>query len=134
MARNDERGGGGGYMGGGGGGFERREGDWICPSCNANVFAKKFEVSLLDACNVTLVDSALRQKLTCVPGVVSSPQCFKCKTPKPGGGGGGGFGGGAPRRDGDWNCPSCGAMVFGSKSECFKCRTPKPGGVAVSSL
>jgi len=45
-----------------------------------------------------------------------------------GSGYGGGFGGGsgAPRRDGDWNCPGCNALVFASKSECFKCHTPKP--------
>merc|ERR1719343_164902 len=48
-------------------------------------------------------------------------------------GGGGGFGGkGGGGKDGgkpgDWDCPSCGAMVFASKSSCFKCGTPKPGG------
>jgi hypothetical protein len=42
------------------------------------------------------------------------------------GGFGGGSGGGAPRRDGDWSCPGCNALVFASKSECFKCHTPKP--------
>lgn len=30
------------------------------------------------------------------------------------------------RLPGDWRCPSCGCLVFGSKSECFKCRAPKP--------
>lgn len=29
-------------------------------------------------------------------------------------------------KPGDWKCPNCGALVFGSKSECFKCGTPKP--------
>lgn len=33
----------------------------------------------------------------------------------------------APRRDGDWYCPACYALVFASKKECFKCHTPKPG-------
>jgi len=46
--RYDDRGP-GGYMtggggGGGGGGGEKREGDWTCPSCMANVFASKSEV------------------------------------------------------------------------------------------
>ena len=31
-------------------------------------------------------------------------------------------------RPGDWDCPSCGASVFGSKSACFKCGEPKPRG------
>merc|ERR1719189_3148198 len=39
---------------------------------------------------------------------------------------GGGFG--IQRRDGDWDCPSCGKMVFASKEECFSCGTPKPRG------
>ena len=55
-----------------------------------------------------------------------------------GGGGGGGYGGGdsyggggkggGERRDGDWDCPKCGKMVFASKDECFSCGEPKPSG------
>merc|ERR1719512_364925 len=45
-----------------------------------------------------------------------------------GSGGGGGFGGGIQRRDGDWDCPACGKMVFASKEECFSCGAPKPRG------
>jgi len=48
-----------------------------------------------------------------------------------GGGGerGGGCGSGGDNfRPGDWECPSCGANVFGSKSACFKCGEPKPSG------
>eukprot|EP00931_Biecheleriopsis_adriatica_P018558 TRINITY_DN1296_c0_g2_i1.p1 TRINITY_DN1296_c0_g2~~TRINITY_DN1296_c0_g2_i1.p1 ORF type:complete len:187 (-),score=24.69 TRINITY_DN1296_c0_g2_i1:117-608(-) len=48
----------------------------------------------------------------------------------PGGKGGGG-GGGAPRverRDGDWDCPNCGKLVFASKDTCFSCGEPKPRG------
>eukprot|EP00478_Filoreta_tenera_P000397 GABV01000397.1.p1 GENE.GABV01000397.1~~GABV01000397.1.p1 ORF type:complete len:376 (-),score=118.70 GABV01000397.1:239-1366(-) len=40
-----------------------------------------------------------------------------------------GGGGGNQRSNGrapDWDCPECGANVFGSKSECFKCGTPNP--------
>eukprot|EP00928_Gymnodinium_smaydae_P061127 TRINITY_DN45285_c0_g1_i1.p2 TRINITY_DN45285_c0_g1~~TRINITY_DN45285_c0_g1_i1.p2 ORF type:complete len:180 (-),score=43.84 TRINITY_DN45285_c0_g1_i1:113-652(-) len=44
------------------------------------------------------------------------------------GGGGGGGGGGSMRRDGDWDCPSCGAMVFASKDRCFKCGQVKGSG------
>jgi len=38
---------------------------------------------------------------------------------------GGGKGGGRPE---DWECPKCGANVFGSKSSCYKCGEPKPRG------
>lgn len=42
--------------------------------------------------------------------------------------GGGGGGGGGDRRDGDWDCPSCGVMVFASKDRCFKCGSSKNSG------
>merc|ERR1719401_1687664 len=47
-----------------------------------------------------------------------------------GGGKGGDKGGGKgiERRDGDWDCPACGKMVFASKDECFSCGEPKPRG------
>ncbi|CAK0841193.1 unnamed protein product [Prorocentrum cordatum] len=32
------------------------------------------------------------------------------------------------RRDGDWDCPRCGKMVFASKDECFACGEPKSSG------
>jgi hypothetical protein len=38
----------------------------------------------------------------------------------------------APRREGDWDCPNCGGLVFASNPECFKCRTPKPSGMGGS--
>jgi len=41
------------------------------------------------------------------------------------GGGGPGLGGAVQRRDGDWDCPSCGKMVFASKDVCFSCGTPR---------
>lgn len=100
----------------GGDGREGRPGDWTCPRCQANVFASK-------------------------------SACFKCGEPRPTdqreGGSYGGSGGGYERqgdfssfgnrdgggsRPGDWECPSCGANVFASKSHCFKCQTPRPGG------
>eukprot|EP00929_Paragymnodinium_shiwhaense_P082397 TRINITY_DN433_c1_g2_i1.p2 TRINITY_DN433_c1_g2~~TRINITY_DN433_c1_g2_i1.p2 ORF type:complete len:217 (-),score=63.58 TRINITY_DN433_c1_g2_i1:52-702(-) len=41
------------------------------------------------------------------------------------GGKGGGKDGG---KAGDWQCTSCGGMVFASKNACFKCGAPKPAG------
>jgi len=29
---------------------------------------------------------------------------------------------------GDWECPECGANVFGSKISCYRCQCPRPGG------
>merc|ERR1711916_35893 len=84
---------------GGGSRGNRRAGDWDCPECGVLVFSYK-------------------------------DQCFKCNTPRPSGGGGGngggyrgGYGGGgggrSRRREGDWDCAACGAVVFASKSECY---------------
>lgn len=57
-------------------------------------------------------------------------QRIRCEISRSGGGGKGGGGGGGKggqeRRPGDWDCPSCGAMVFAAKDSCFKCGTPKP--------
>merc|ERR1719253_667386 len=39
-----------------------------------------------------------------------------------------GGGKGKERRDGDWDCPECGKMVFASKDSCFSCGAPKPRG------
>eukprot|EP00034_Subulatomonas_tetraspora_P000608 GABW01000863.1.p1 GENE.GABW01000863.1~~GABW01000863.1.p1 ORF type:complete len:133 (+),score=46.33 GABW01000863.1:27-425(+) len=32
------------------------------------------------------------------------------------------------RRPGDWDCPNCGAMCFGSRVQCFKCGTMRAQG------
>ena len=128
-------------------GAGRWEGDWDCAFCGALVFAGK-------------------------------PQCFKCRTPKPGGEmeGEGSLGVGVAsagdlaclaahastlaghpgaaaasaaqmdthhkgdpetrskrggrkerareREEGDWDCASCGALVFAGRLQCFKCRAP----------
>jgi len=34
--------------------------------------------------------------------------------------------GSAGRRQGDWDCPGCGAMVYASKGSCFKCGEQRP--------
>eukprot|EP00929_Paragymnodinium_shiwhaense_P104409 TRINITY_DN6880_c0_g1_i1.p1 TRINITY_DN6880_c0_g1~~TRINITY_DN6880_c0_g1_i1.p1 ORF type:complete len:292 (+),score=56.62 TRINITY_DN6880_c0_g1_i1:76-876(+) len=39
-----------------------------------------------------------------------------------------GEGGKALRREGDWDCASCGLLVFASKDSCFKCGSRRPGG------
>ncbi|CAE7483604.1 cysS [Symbiodinium natans] len=32
------------------------------------------------------------------------------------------------RRDGDWNCPNCGKLVFAAKDTCFSCGETRPSG------
>ena len=32
------------------------------------------------------------------------------------------------RREGDWDCPACGRLVFAKKSVCGKCKVARPGG------
>ena len=87
---------GGGWGGGGGG--EKRFDDWVCPGCQASCFGSK-------------------------------AACFQCGTLWDAAGDGGdargldGWGegvdgayegrGGRGGRAGDWNCPSCNALVFG---------------------
>jgi len=47
---------------------------------------------------------------------------------------GGGKGGGRQMLPGDWNCPSCGDLVFARNSQCRRCDTPRPDrGVAARS-
>jgi hypothetical protein len=43
------------------------------------------------------------------------------QTPKPGG-----FVHEIDEKTGDWKCPGCQIMVYGSKSECFRCGTQNP--------
>ena len=31
------------------------------------------------------------------------------------------------RRPGDWDCPVCNQLIFGSRPECRKCGSKKPG-------
>merc|ERR1711942_81466 len=97
------------YRGGGGYSSSRsRPGDWNCGECQFSNFA-------------------------------SRTSCYKCNASKGGGGGGGGRsryggggdrggGGGGGRHPGDWDCPECQFMNFGSRDECLKCRARRGGG------
>jgi hypothetical protein len=40
--------------------------------------------------------------------------------------------GSSGRRSGDWDCPACGAMVYGTKNQCFSCGEPRPAAGATS--
>ncbi|KAI8105921.1 hypothetical protein M9434_000500 [Picochlorum sp. BPE23] len=110
---HDHRGRGrGGYGGrdeyrGGGGGGRGRPGDWACPKCGNNCFARK------DSCN------------RCG---TPKPRGYGGDSSSGGyGGRGGGRGGGGGRREGDWMC-ACGNNCFGWRDVCNRCGAPKPGG------
>merc|ERR1719476_560939 len=95
-----------GGMGGMGGGFgvDKRPGDWTCPNCSDNVFAR---------------NPACRKCGTARPGGAGG---F-------GGGFGGGCGGGGNSQEmkpGDWNCPACNDLQFARNAVCRRCNTPKP--------
>eukprot|EP00440_Ansanella_granifera_P009509 gb/GFBE01010304.1/.p1 GENE.gb/GFBE01010304.1/~~gb/GFBE01010304.1/.p1 ORF type:complete len:402 (+),score=106.71 gb/GFBE01010304.1/:1-1206(+) len=108
-------------------GKERREGDWDCPECGAHNYNKR-------------------------------DTCFKCDAAKDAGGGvedeegadvsefpedyledeedGRKSKGQQERREGDWDCPDCGKLVFASRDTCLFCdraeqadkeRRPKSG-------
>ena len=60
----------------------------------------------------------------CVGSIIRHESSYHYLTAPTGGFGGGG--GGRDVRPGDWECPSCQAHVFASKTHCFRCNTPKP--------
>jgi rubrerythrin len=103
----------------GGGSFERKPGDWTCPSCSANVFASK------DKCF---------KCGTAKPGGGSGGKGSGGGKPqggKKGGGKGGGKkfasggkggqakGGGGGTEFKDWNCVKCKMLVFGRNRATF---------------
>ena len=80
----------GGFLGPFSGGPPRREGDWTCPMCKANVYASRV------AC--------FRCQTLKPPGAPSVPSHGR---PARGRGFGGPFSGWSWRRPGDWTCPTC---------------------------
>mmetsp|Transcript_10197 Transcript_10197/g.28753 ORF Transcript_10197/g.28753 Transcript_10197/m.28753 type:complete len:191 (-) Transcript_10197:314-886(-) len=107
----------GGCSGGGGGGMmqsDTRPGDWTCPNCGDNVFARN------DACR------------RC-----ATPRPADTGSYSQGGGGRAAFSlsgpaGGSPAgmsmnmKPGDWVCPSCKDLQFARNTTCRLCNTPRP--------
>ena len=75
----------------------QKEGDWMCPKCNANVFASKTCCFL---CNTPNPDgSAAAPLAAAAPFSAAAPIAAAHGDVRPG----------------DWTCPSCNSNVFASK-------------------
>lgn len=87
-------------------GGSMRAGDWLCPSCNAHVFAGKTNCFHCDE---------------------PKPEGAEAVGFRGEGRGGGRRGRGEGQvKPGDWTCPECGANVFARKENCFRCGCGKP--------
>jgi len=96
--------GGGGGRGGGRGGSAFKPGDWICPACNDHAYASRTACRCGEPKPVALPPAVGRPGPAYTAGGGSLPAGFRL---------------------GDWLCPSCGDVVFGSRRAC-RCGTPKP--------
>eukprot|EP00959_Pyramimonas_sp_CCMP1952_P159969 3345831-Pyramimonas_sp.AAC.1 len=115
--------GGGGYGVGGygspGGQSNGRPGDWICPGCTNNNYAFRSKCHRCD-----MAKPASGHGFSQGGGGYSQGGGGYSQ----GGGGyshggsGGGMVGNAPRRAGDWACPSCANVNFGFRVKCHKCQ------------
>lgn len=93
-------------------GAERRPGDWDCPACGAIAFASK---GACYRCGEPRPSGATPSPAA--DAAAASPRDSRDS--------------GRSRRPGDWDCPSCAALVFASKVACFRCATPRPAGTGM---
>eukprot|EP00802_Teleaulax_amphioxeia_P018271 Tamp_18462.p2 GENE.Tamp_18462~~Tamp_18462.p2 ORF type:complete len:307 (+),score=24.66 Tamp_18462:119-922(+) len=114
----------GGFSGPFSGGPPRREGDWTCPTCSANVFATRSECF---RCQTPKPGGA---GAGASASVIGGGRGFAGKRGGYNGGFVGPFSGGPPRREGDWTCPTCSANVYATRTACFRCNAPKPATAA----
>ena len=96
-----------------------RPGDWICPQCNDLVFARKDRCRCGQLKPTGSAAAASRQPPAAaqapapwIMGTSGGPQQQQHGGDKPAGAQAGG------RRDGDWDCPNCGDLVFSYKDRC----------------
>lgn len=90
----------------------KRTGDWTCPGCNFNCYAYKTECS---KCKIKRPDlnNGPPNPAKHQPNNQSNSQPNTNHPNLP------------PRRDGDWNCPSCGTFQFSRNKFCRDCGNPK---------
>ena len=83
---------------------QERDGDWTCPACSANCYAKKTEC----------FKCGTRRPAGMGISLSSADQLAKYQQ--------------QGLKDGEWRCAKCGVNVFATKSSCFKCHALRPGG------
>lgn len=111
-------------------GVDVKPGDWKCPGCGLNVFARRFECF---KCNTPKPVLKLWEKCDSVTGSeyfrnrVTGEMVWEAPTDVDADFTGGALDARDGIRPGDWICPGCGLNVFAKKTECFKCKTPRPG-------
>jgi hypothetical protein len=131
------------------GGSESKPGDWICPACQANNFARR---------NACFKCYAPREGFTAPPtpaqrgggnfgmkrgdwvctgcqthNFAKRQNCLNCERPRPldADGGRGGGNNASRKKFGDWKC-DCGFTNFASRAACLKCDAAKPAAQAVA--
>ncbi|CAD7960129.1 unnamed protein product [Amoebophrya sp. A120] len=86
--------------------------DWPCPKCGTLVFGSKDDCFKCGYSRATSSSAAPPSQRTAA--ATGQPTQRR-------GAAGGGQQDHPNARPGDWNCPGCGMLVFGSKDSCFKC-------------
>jgi len=108
-----------------------REGDWSCPSCNANNFRSRVVCFKCSTKKPGLSSDVREGDWECpqckIANFARRTVCFKCQAFRPGMARSmQPVSGNSDVRPGDWTCPTCHVNVFASKMNCFKCSTPRP--------
>lgn len=102
---------------------EVREGDWQCPSCEANVFGRNLTCFRCQTpkpgSNARVGDWNCLNKMCGAHNYASRHQCYRCHVAK------------GLEKPGDWLCPNCHSNNFAGRNECFRCRLPRPPGYPV---
>ena len=86
-------------------------GDWICPTCKALVFAFRNDCFRCHTVRPEKAGAAVMVMPRQPPRTDVHPE--------------------GDVRDGDWLCDSCGGHNFATKIACFTCRCPRPPGYAL---
>ncbi|KAK9865777.1 hypothetical protein WJX84_011091 [Apatococcus fuscideae] len=114
---------------------DQKPGDWVCPECNANNFARRTSCFKCDASRPAGMPARFAERRSS-PDAAAQPgdwacaecgfsnfarrkTCFQCNAGRPAGT--------APTsgmKPGDWECGDCGEVNFARRTECFGCGAP----------
>lgn len=109
---------------------ETRPGDWTCPKCFDINYASRSVCRLCNTPKAMAADPMAQMSQMYGYGDMSQmAQAYGGADMSQMYGFTMGAMSGAPsgsRRSGDWDCPNCGDVVYGTRVECRKCKTSKP--------